>query len=98
MRIREKTAVQRQTPAGRIAFHKVDYIEQKDQGKDRRQAEIKAVKIDLEAKPLESNLESVENFSFMGFLNNISFSIDPERNLPVEIRGEIPPVGKVTIS
>ena len=83
-------------PAGSHSI-KVDYIEQKDQGKDRRQAEIKAVKIDLEAKPLESNLESVENFSFMGFLNNISFSIDPERNLPVEIRGEIPPVGSVTL-
>jgi hypothetical protein len=75
----------------------VDYIEQKDQGKDRRQAEVKAVKIDLETKPLESNLESVENFSFMGFLNKISFSIDSARNLPIEIRGEIPPVGNVTL-
>ena len=83
-------------PAGSHSTN-VDYIEQKDQGKDRRQAEVKAVKIDLEAKPLESNLENVENFSFMGFLNKISFSIDSARNLPIEIRGEIPPVGNVTL-
>jgi hypothetical protein len=83
-------------PAGSHSIN-VDYIEQKDQGKDRRQAEVKAVKIDLEAKPLESNLENVENFSFMGFLNKISFSIDSAINLPIEIRGEIPPVGKVTL-
>jgi hypothetical protein len=83
-------------PAGSHSIN-VDYIEQKDQGNDRRNAEVKAVKIDLEAKPLESNLENVENFSFMGFLNKISFSIDSARNLPIEIRGEIPPVGNVTL-
>jgi hypothetical protein len=83
-------------PAGSHST-KVNYIEKNDQGADRRQAEVKTVKIDLEAKPLESNLENVENFSFMGFLNKISFSIDPARNLPVEIRGDIPPVGSVTL-
>ncbi len=83
-------------PAGSHSIN-VDYIEQKGQGKDRRQAEVNAVKIDLEAKPLESNLENVENFSFMGFLNKISFSIDSAINLPIEIRGEIPPVGNVTL-
>ena len=83
-------------PAGSHSI-KVNYIEKWDQGENREQAEVKAIKIDLEAKPLESNLENVENFSFMGFLNNISFFIDPRRNLPVEIRGDIPPVGSVTL-
>jgi hypothetical protein len=83
-------------PAGSHSIE-VNYIERNEQGEDRRQAEVKAIEIDLEAKPLESNLENVENFSFMGFLSKISFSIDPARNLPVEIRGDIPPVGSVSL-
>ncbi len=76
---------------------KVDYIEKNEQGENHRQGQIKAFQINLEAKPLESNLEQVEHFSFMGFLDKISFFIDPERNLPVELKGEIPPIGVVSI-
>jgi hypothetical protein len=76
---------------------KADYIVKKEQGEDHLQNEVKAVRIDLEAKALKSDLEKEENFSYMGFLNNISFFIDTERNLPIEIRGEIPPVGGVTL-
>lgn len=83
-------------PAGSHSL-KVDYIEKTAQGAERRQGDVEAVKIDLEAQPLPSDLENVENFSLMGFLDNISLSIDPANNLIVEIRGEIPPVGEVTL-
>jgi hypothetical protein len=76
---------------------KIDYIEKNEQGETRRQSQVNAMQINLEAKPLESDLEAVEHFSFMGFLNKISFFIDSARNLPVELKGEIPPVGLVTI-
>jgi len=83
-------------PAGSQSL-KINYIEKNEQGEERRQGEVKAIQINLEAKPLESDLEQVEHFSFMGFLDKISFFIDPVRNLPVELKGEIPPVGVVTI-
>jgi hypothetical protein len=83
-------------PAG-LQSIKINYIEKNEQGFDRRQGQIKAIRIDVEAKPLDSDLEKVENFSFMGFLDKISFFIDPARNLPVELKGEIPPIGDVTI-
>ena len=76
---------------------RVDYMEKKAQGEDRRQYEVKAVRIDLEAKALESDLEKEENFSFMGFVNKISFFMDPDRNLPIEIRGDTPVVGGITL-
>ena len=74
-----------------------DYIVKKEQGDDRLQGEIKTFKIDLEAKALKSDLEKEENFSFMGFVTNISFFIDPDRNLPIEIRGDTPLVGGITL-
>jgi hypothetical protein len=76
---------------------KVNYIVKKAPGENRLQAEITAIKIDIEAKPLESDLEKEENFSFMGFLDKVSFFVDPDRKLPVEIRGEIPPVGLISL-
>ena len=81
-------------PAG---LHPVsaDYTVKSEQGADRRQNEVKAARIDLEAKALKSDLEKEENFSFMGFVTNISFFIDPDRNLPIEIRGDTPLVGGI---
>jgi hypothetical protein len=81
-------------PAG---LHPVsaDYTVKSEQGADRRQNEVKAARIDLESKALKSDLEKEENFSFMGFVTNISFFIDPDRNLPIEIRGDTPLVGGI---
>ena len=76
---------------------KIDYIEKKLQATHHRQGEVKAHKILLEAQPLESNLEKVENFSFLGFRKNIAFFIDPTSKLPIQISGEIPKAGSVTL-
>lgn len=82
---------------GGVHSLKIDYTEANGRTETRRQGEVKAVRIDLEAKPLESDLEKVENFSFMGFLDKISFLLDPASGLPIEMRGEIPPAGIVTL-
>jgi hypothetical protein len=76
---------------------KINYNEKKHQSEHRRQGNLKARKIMLETRPLESNLEKVENFSFLGFHKNITFFIDPALNLPVQVSGEIPKAGKATL-
>lgn len=62
-----------------------------------KKGETKALKLKLETRPLDSNLKKVENFSFLGFHKNIAFFIDPVTNLPIQISGEIPTVGKATL-
>jgi len=80
-------------------FHslKVDFIEKNQQNEIRRQGEVEAIKIALEAQPLASDLEKVENFSFLGFQEDIAIFIDPASNLPIQLSGKIPKVGNVTI-
>ena len=75
----------------------VDYIEKKQQTEQRRQGKIKAHKIVLDSQPLKSDLEKVENFSFLGFQKNIAFFIDPQSNVPIQLSGEIPRAGKSTL-
>lgn len=76
---------------------KIDYIEKTLQTAHHRQGDVKAHKILLEAKPLKSNLEKVENFSFLGFRKNIAFFIHPASKLPVQIKGEVPKAGNITL-
>ena len=80
-------------------FHslKVDFIEKKQQSEIRRQGEVEALKIALEVQPLASNLKNVEDFSFLGFQEDIAIFIDPVSSLPIQLSGEIPMAGKVTI-
>jgi hypothetical protein len=76
---------------------KVDFIEKSQQGEMRRQGEVEALKIALEVQPLASDLEKVEDFSFLGFQENIAIFIDPVAGLPIQISGIISKVGNVTI-
>lgn len=76
---------------------KVDFIEKKQQKEIRRQGEVKALKITLEALPLESDLNEVEDFSFLGFQKDINIFIDPRTNIPIQLSGRIPMAGKVAI-
>jgi len=80
-------------------FHslKVDFIEKKQLSKIRRRREVEALKIALEIKPLASDLKEVEDFSFLGFHEDIAIFIDPVSDLPIQLSGEIPMVGNVTI-
>ena len=76
---------------------KTDYIEKRQQAEVRRQAGVEALKIALEVEPLASDLDEVENFSFLGFRDAIAIYIDPVSNLPLQLSGEIPKVGEVAI-
>ncbi len=80
-------------------YHSVetDYSIDKQGNKHRRQGDISALKIELEAQPLESDLEETENFSFLGLHKNIIFYNDPDSNLPVQISGEIRTAGQATL-
>ena len=75
----------------------VDYIEKNQQDQHHRKEKVEAYKILLESQPLESDLDEVENFSFLGFHKNISFFIQPSSRLPLQISGEMPRAGKVTV-
>jgi hypothetical protein len=76
---------------------KVDFIEKKQQKEIRRQGEIKALKITLEAQPLASDLKEVEDFSFLGFQEDITMFVDPRTHIPIQLSGRIPMAGKVDI-
>jgi hypothetical protein len=80
-------------------FHalKVDFIEKKQQTEIRRQGEVEALKFALEIQPLASDLKKVEDFSFLGFHEDIAIFIDPVSDLPIQISGKIPMVGNLTI-
>jgi len=80
-------------------FHslKVDFIEKDQQSKIRRQGEVEALKITLEVQPLASDLAKIEDFSFLGFQEDIAIFIDSASDLPIQLSGKIPKVGNVTI-
>lgn len=76
---------------------KIDFIEKKQQGKIHRQGEVQALKIALDIQPLASDLKNVEDFSFLGFQEDIAIFIDPVSGLPIQSSGKISMVGNLTI-
>jgi hypothetical protein len=80
-------------------FHslKVDFIEKKQQDNIHRHGEVEALKIALETEPLTSDLKKVEDFSFLGFQEDIAIFIDPVSGLPLQLSGKISLAGNQTI-
>jgi len=77
---------------------KVDYFE-KSQGKNVRiEKEVEALKIAMDAEPMESELPEPENFSFLGFHKDIAIYIDSTSRLPLKVGGIISGVGKVELT
>lgn len=74
-----------------------DFIEKKQQSEVRRKERVEALKISIEPRPLASDLNKVEDFSFLGFQEDIAIFIDPVSGLPIQISGKIPMVGQTTI-
>ena len=75
----------------------VNYLEKKQQSELRKQITVKTLKIEIEAKPMKSDLKEPENFSFLGVHKNISVFIDPISLLPLQAGGIIPGVGYVNL-
>ena len=67
----------------------VNYIEKKQQTTVRKQGKIEALKISIASEPMDSGLKEPENFSFLGFHNNIVIYIQAE--------GIIPTIGKAQL-
>jgi hypothetical protein len=83
-------------PAG-LQKIEADYIEKKQPAQNRRKNEVEALKIMLESRPLKSDLDEVENFSFLGFHRDIVLFVDPASRLPLQISGVIPKAGRITV-
>jgi hypothetical protein len=73
---------------------KISYIEKTDQSEIRRDGKVKTHKITIKAEPIESDLKEMENFSFLGFHDDISIYLDPVSRLPIQASGIIPTAGK----
>ncbi len=76
----------------------INFIEKTKQNEIRREERINATKIAITAKPLESDLNEAENFSFFGLHKDIVLYIDPARNMPIRVTGIISSVGKVELN
>jgi len=71
-----------------------DYIENNHHSTTRKKKVIKALKISIKALSGSSDSRESENFSFLGFRKDISIYIDPVSQLPVQVSGIIPTIGK----
>jgi hypothetical protein len=76
---------------------KVNYKEKSRHNDVARKATVEARKITLSAKPLDSDLNDVENFSFLGLHENIVILIHPASRLPLQISGDVPRLGKIDL-
>ena len=74
---------------------KVNYVEKKGDTSVAKEGSVEALKIALEAQPLNSDLNNSEDFSFYGMRSNIAIFIDPASRLPVQISGKLPKLGNV---
>ena len=76
---------------------KVDYIEKSTQSEIRRKKSVEALKISIINRPLDSDLEEVESFSFLGLHKDIAIWIDPRSRFPLQVSGVIPNLGKADL-
>ena len=76
----------------------VNFVEKKKQVETLKQGIVKTIKITLTAKPLKSDLNEPENFSFLGFHKDISIHVDPTTHLPIQASGMIPTAGKAKLN
>jgi hypothetical protein len=77
---------------------KSDFTEVNQQTENRRKGKLDALKVDFDVRLMASDPKIDENFSFLGLRDNISIYIEPETNLPIQIRGDIPSVGKAILN
>ncbi len=76
----------------------VQYIEKNLMGKTRKkEGTLKALKIAITAKPINSGQEEAENFSLFGLQKNLAIYIDPSSSLPIQFSGVIPSIGNADL-
>ena len=77
---------------------KADYFEKSPAKSVRIEKEVQALKIAIDAEPMESDLAETESFSFLGLQKDIAIYIDPATRLPLSASGIISGVGKVELT
>lgn len=75
----------------------VNYIEKDQQAETRRKGAVEALKIEIEARPMESSPNVTEDFSILGLHKDIAIFIDPVSRIPLQISGYIPGVGQADL-
>jgi hypothetical protein len=60
-------------------------------------ATVDALRIRLETEPMDTDLDKDENFSFLGFTENVVFYLDIASGTPVQITGDMPVVRKAEL-
>ena len=71
----------------------VNYIEKTQGATIHKQGKINTLKIAITGEPMDSGLKEAENFSFLGFHDNIVIYIEPASRLPIQAGGVIPTIG-----
>ena len=71
----------------------VNYLEKKQDTQVVKQGKVDALKLMLQAQSLDTDLDDVENFSFLGLRKDIAIFIDPSSKLPLQISGKLPKLG-----
>ena len=97
MRIWQKTAASCANLSARIAPFKHQLYWKNTTDHSRKQGAIKTLKIAITAEPMDSELKEAENFSFLGFHDNIVIYIEPASRLPIQADGVIPTIGKAQL-
>lgn len=75
----------------------VNFIEKKQRNETRKVEKFNTIKIAITAEPMESNLNEAENFSFLGLHEDFAIFIDPATQIPIQVSGNIPTVGKADL-
>jgi hypothetical protein len=76
---------------------RANFIEKSPQNTIRNEESINAIKIAMSAEPIESDLDEVENFSFLGLYKDIAIYFDPATRLPIQVSGIIYTVGNARL-
>lgn len=71
----------------------VSFFDKTRQNITRKEGRINTVKIAMNAEAMESDLNEVENFSFLGLHEDIVIYFDPATRLPIQVSGIIPTIG-----
>ena len=76
----------------------INFIEKTRQKTTRKEERINALKNAINAERMESDLNEVEDFSFLGLHKEIAVYLDLARFVPLRVEGVIPTVGKVELN
>jgi len=82
--------------AGQVPI-KINYIEKNRHAEIRRKETIMARKITITAQPIETSMDDVENFSFIGLHKDIAIYFDSDTGLPIQVNGVILSIGKAEL-